>query len=234
MDRPQIIAMGGGGFSMEPENRLLGTYFLAQTGKRRPAVCFVPTASGDSDRDVVNFYTSYGRLSCRPSHLSLFHPPEKLEAFVLSQDAVYVGGGNTKSMLALWREWGLDRIFRKAWRRGVVLGGVSAGSICWFEQGLTDSITGTLTVLPCLGLLKGSNCPHYHNQPKRRPAFRRLIQAGKMKAGLAADDAVALHFIGRRLAHIVSSRPEAAAYRVKKAAGGLAETKITPRYLGSP
>lgn len=232
MSKPQIVAMGGGGFSMEPDNPLLDQYVLAQTGKRRPAVCFLPTASGDADGYVVKFYSAFGKLPCRPTHLSLFRPPADLAAFILSQDAIYVGGGNTRSMLALWREWRLDRILRKAWRQGVVLAGISAGSICWFEQGLTDSVPGKLTALPCLGLLGGSNCPHYDGEARRRPAYQRMIKSGRMEAGLAADDGVALHFTGKRLAHVVSSRPRAAAYRVKKTAGGVAETTIAPKYLG--
>ncbi len=218
---------------MEPNNLLLEEYFLRQARKRKPTVCFLPTASGDADADIVKFYASFGKLGCRPAHVSLFRPPESLEPFILSQDAIYVGGGNTKSMLALWREWGLDRVLRKAWRLGIVIGGISAGSICWFEEGLTDSIPGRLVVLPCLGLLRGSNCPHYDSQPNRRPLYQRLIKAGKMKNGLAADDGVALHFIGRKLAHVVSSRSEAAAFRLSMTASGVEEKKITARYLGA-
>jgi len=232
MKKPQIIAMGGGGFSMEPDNPLLDEYFLAQTGKQKPSVCFVPTASGDSDTYIVKFYAAFGRLSCRPSHLSLFRPPKDLEEFVLAHDAIYVGGGNTKSLLALWREWKLDRILRNAWRQGVLLGGISAGSICWFEEGLTDSIPGRLTTLLCLGLLRGSNCPHYDGESNRRPEYQRHIGQGKMKSGLAADDGVALHFVGRRLSRVVSSRVGASAYAVRKTNGGVKETKITATYLG--
>ncbi len=232
MKKPQIIAMGGGGFSMEPDNPLLDEYFLAQTGRRKPSVCFVPTASGDSDTYIVKFYSAFGKLCCQPSHLSLFRPPKNLEEFILSQDAIYVGGGNTKSLLALWREWGLDRLLRKAWLNGVLLGGISAGSICWFEQGLTDSVPGKLTVLPCLGLLPGSNCPHYDGEAARRPAYQRLIRQGRMQSGLAADDGVALHFIGQKLSRAVSSRPNASAYAVRRVGGTVEETKIAPRYLG--
>lgn len=231
--KKQIIAMGGGGFSMEPENPLLDQYLLKQTGKRNPAVCFVATASGDAEGYLLKFYAAFSKLRCRPSHLSLFRPPADIRSFVLAQDAIYVGGGNTKSLLALWREWGLDRCFREAWRRGIVLGGISAGSICWFEQGLTDSRTGRLTVLPCLGLLKGSNCPHYNGEPKRRPAYQRLIAHGRMQPGIAAEDGVALHYIGRRLERVVSSRPQAAAYRVWMRDGKAREERIPARYLAA-
>lgn len=230
--KPQIIAMGGGGFSMEPDNPLLDEYFLSQTGRPRPAVCFLPTASGDADGYIVKFYAAFGKLPCQPTHLSLFRPPEDLESFILSRDAIYVGGGNTKNMLALWHEWKLPRILRKAWRQGIVLGGISAGSICWFEEGLTDSIPSKLTALTCLGFLKGSNCPHYDGEPRRRSTYQRLIKSGKMKQGLAVDDGVALHFVGKKLAHVVSSRPSAAAYTVKRSDSGVEETEITTQYLG--
>lgn len=226
--------MGGGGFSMKPRNPLLDRYVLAQTGKRKPAVCFVPTASGDADSYIAEFYVAFKKLPCKPTHLSLFRPPQDLEAFVLSQDAIYVGGGNTKCLLALWRAWKLDRILRKAWRRGVVLSGISAGSICWFEQGLTDSITGKLTVLQCLGFLRGSNTPHYDGEAARRPAYHRLIKQGAMKPGLAADDGVALHFIESKLSHVVSSHPKASAYEVRQIGGAVKETRIPARYLGRP
>ena len=148
----QIIALGGGGFSMEPENPLLDLYILEQAQAQRPKICFVGTASGDSAGYIERFYTAYKTLLCEPSHLSLFKLPEgDLEEFVLDKDIIYVGGGNTRSMLALWREWGMDDILRKAYDRGIVLAGLSAGSICWFEQGVTDSVTGHLGPIQGLG-----------------------------------------------------------------------------------
>ena len=228
----QIIAMGGGGFSMEPDNLLLDEYLLKQTGKANPSVCFLGTATGDAPDYVLRFYAAFTKLKCRPSHLSLFKPHEDLESFILSQDAIYVGGGSTKSLLALWRDWGLDGILRKAWTRGVVLGGLSAGSICWFQEGLTDSITARLTPIPCLGFLKGSNCPHYDGEPKRRPAYTHFIGTGEMMPGLAADDGVAFHFVGAKLRHVVSSRPKAKGYRVLRQGGHSLEEELVPRYLG--
>lgn len=195
-------------------------------------MCFLPTASGDSASYIRRFYRSFGKLSCKPAHLSLFRPPDNLESFVLAHDVVYVGGGNTKNLLALWRDWRLDRILRKAWRQGIVLCGVSAGSICWFEEGLTDSFGSRLERLQCLGLLRGSNCPHFDGEPERQPRYHQLVSRGAMKAGIAADDGVALHYVDRKLAHVVSSRPEAAAYSLKRTAGGLKETRLEARYLG--
>lgn len=229
----QIIALGGGGFSMEPENPLLDKYILKQAAKRKPAVCFVPTASGESGPYIAQFYEAFGKYYCDASHLSLFKLPQNLESYLLSQDIIYVGGGNTKSMLALWREWHLDRILRKAWRQGVVLCGISAGSICWFQEGLTDSIPNQLQSLQCLGMLPGSHCPHYDGESERQSSYERLIRSGKMKPGVAADDGVGLHYVGKKLKHVVSSRPNAAAYTVKNKASGLAITRIQPRYLGN-
>jgi peptidase E len=158
--------------------------------------------------------------------------PRDLASFVLEQDAIFVGGGNTRSMLAVWRDWGLDRYLRTAWERGVVLGGASAGSICWFEHGVTDSIAGALTAMPCLGFLPGSNCPHYDSEPLRRPTFRKLIAGGKVPDGVAADDGVALHYIGARLARVVSSRPRAKGYRLTRLGKRAIERRLPTRFLG--
>lgn len=228
----QIIAMGGGGFSMEPENPLLDHYVLRSCGKPHPKVCFVPTASGDSENYVERFYASFASMDCVPSHLSLFRPPSSdLEGYVLDHDVIYVGGGNTKNLLALWREWGLDHILRNAWEAGILLAGVSAGSICWFEEGITDSFGVRLDRLDCLGFLPGSNCPHYDGEAERRPTFQRLVQEQKVRSGWAADDGVALHFIGTAFERAVSSRPSARAWRVE-CGDGVAETPVVPHYLG--
>lgn len=132
----QIIALGGGGFSMEPDNPLLDLYILKQAKKAKPKICFIPTASGDSDNYISRYYNFFNQQDCKPSHLSLFEPlTRELESCILEKDIVYVGGGNTKNLLALWKEWGLDAILRKAWDEGVILAGLGAGSICWFEEG---------------------------------------------------------------------------------------------------
>ncbi len=228
----QIIALGGGGFSMEPDNPLLDAYILKCSSRPRPAVCFVPTASGDSADYVGRFYESFGRFDCEPSHLSLFKPPAAdLEEFVLRKDIIYVGGGSTKNLLALWREWKLDSILKKALDRGVILAGISAGAICWFEQGLTDSLFGSLTRLDCLGFLKGSCSPHYDGEADRRPSYQALIASGEMLDGIAADDGAALHYIDGALARVVTSRPGAAAYMVKRNGGRAEETKLDTLYL---
>ncbi|HSU80626.1 MAG TPA: peptidase E [Candidatus Angelobacter sp.] len=228
----QIIAMGGGGFSMEPENPLLDRYLLKQTNKLRPKVCFLPTASGDAESYVTRFYSAFDQHPCDPSHLSLFHLPTRdIESYILEKDIIYVGGGNTKSMLALWKEWDLDGILRKAWEQGVILSGLSAGSICWFEEGLTDSYGDQLMPLTCLGFLPGSHSPHYDGEAERRPTYQKFIAAGQMKSGYAADDGVALHFIGTELVKAVSSRPNAKAYFVSPTNNDQLEQEIDTFYL---
>jgi peptidase E len=152
----------------------------------------------------------------------------------MAQDIIYVGGGNTKSMLALWREWGLDEILHEAWYKGIVLAGLSAGAICWFEQGVTDSIPGQLNPLPCLGFLSGSCCPHYDGQTERRPAYHHLMNEGKITPGYGIDESAALHFIGDELNCVVSANSEAKAYRVAKISGEIREETIMPRHLLQP
>ncbi|QCR34120.1 peptidase E [Lysinibacillus sp. SGAir0095] len=229
----QIIAMGGGGFSMEPKNLLLDQFILKQARKQSPKVCFVPTASGDQDNYIERFYKAFKTLECETSHLSLFDANfNNLEKFVLEQDIIYVGGGNTRNMLLLWKDWGLDKVLRTAYEKGIILAGLSAGSICWFEEGLTDPLNGPLHKIDCLGLLEGSNCPHYDGENKRKPAYRQSILNGEIKEGYAVDDGVALHFIDDVLTKTVSSRVEAKAYFVKKVDSKVIETEITPFYLG--
>ncbi|MEM9508800.1 MAG: peptidase E [Cyanobacteria bacterium P01_E01_bin.35] len=230
----QIVAMGGGGWGMEPDNPLLDFYVYSLSSKKEPKVCFLPTASGDSEEYVERFYQQFRPKPAHLSHLSLFKPhTSDLRGFILEQDLIYVGGGNTKSLIALWKEWQLDEILREAWSAGIILCGLSAGSICWFEAGVTDSIPGYYTALSCLGFLPGSNCPHYYGETERRPSYHQLLSKGFISNGYATDDGVALHFIENRLAHIVSSRPTAMAYLLEIKDGKVTESPLKPRYLGS-
>jgi dipeptidase E len=228
----QIIAMGGGVLAPDTGNRALERYVLEATGARRPRVLFVGTASGDDLSYIARFYESYAALDCTPSHLSFFkRTPPDLRALVHGQDVVHVGGGNTRSMLAVWREWELDAILRDALERGVVLCGSSAGSICWFEEGITDSIAGDLTRMTGLGFLAGSNCPHYDGEPARRPAYQRMVAEGVIAPGYAADDGAALHFVDGALHAVVSSRPNATAYRVERDGDAAREARLGARAL---
>jgi peptidase E len=229
-----IVALGGGGFAMEPENPLLDDFILNLSGKRRPKVCFIPTASGDSDTVVVRFYRCFDSARCTPSHLSLFggRLPD-LTKFLCGQDVIYVSGGNTANMLAVWRVQAMDKALAAARRKGVVLCGVSAGGMCWFEGGITDSFGSTLSPLrDGLGFLKGAFCPHYDGEAERRLALHREVRRSFLPT-LAADDGVGLHFVGTRFVEPVSSRPQARAYRVQLVNGKAVETPIPPRYLGT-
>lgn len=227
----QIIALGGG-FSTEPGSPALDHYVLAQTGKKTPKVCFLPTASADSQDYIDRFYAAFSPLSCEPSHQPLFDsPPRDIPQFLLSQDVIYVGGGNTKNMLAIWRAWGLDEVLRTAWERGIVLCGISAGALCWFDAGSTDSVPGALTPLRGLGFLQGSFSPHYDSEPGRRSAFHRMIFDGALPPGVALDDGVALHYVERQLNRVVRSHDGPTAYRVEASGGEIHERRLRAETL---
>jgi peptidase E len=232
---PQIVAFGGGGFSMEAGNRLLDDYVLALTGKARPRVCFVPTASGDADHYVVRFYQHFGPCS-DASHLSLFRRERgcRLQAreHLLDQDLIYVGGGSVISMLGVWRAHGIDAILREAWARGIVLCGLSAGSLCWFAQGMS-AFHGEPAAVEGIGLLPWSNAVHYDGATARRADYHAALVAG-MRPGYAASDGAALHFEGTELAHVVGSRPDARALRVEAVGGEVVETELAVRHLRGP
>jgi peptidase E len=234
---PQIVAFGGGGFSMEKDSSLLDDYVLSLSGQSRPRVCFLPTASGDADHYVVRFYRRFSP-ACDASHVSLFRRDQgtggienDLEAHLLAQDLIYVGGGSVVSMLGAWRAHGLDTVLRKAWRKGIVLCGPSAGSLCWFREALSE-FHGSSTRVRGLGLLPYSNCVHYDAEPARRSEYHRFVGDG-MRAGFAAEDGVALHFRGTSLECVVSSRAQASAYRVEPDENGVVETRLDASYLGA-
>lgn len=237
MDDPRtIVAMGGGGFSMDGDT-LLDDHILSLArearGRARPRVCFLGTASGDADGYVAKFYAAFARRA-EASHLSLFVRSEPdIDAFLLDQDVVYVGGGNTANMLAVWRVQGVDRALRRAWEAGVVMTGLSAGSICWFEAGTTDSFGPLAPLTDGLGFLPGSHSPHYDGEPARRPTYHDLVSRGVLPDGHAADDGAGLVFRGTDLVEVVASRPTARGYRVERGRDGQAlETELATRYLG--
>ena len=232
--------MGGGGFSMEPENPLLDDFILSRARRKRPRVCFLPTASGDAPGYIIRFYRNFVRKDCTPTDLTLWGGPtlprqpentSDLAAFLAEQDVIYVGGGNTANLLALWRTHDLARLLEQAWRAGTILCGVSAGMICWFRASVTDSFGGLAALNDGLGFLPYSACPHYDGDPARRPTYQRLVAAG-MEGGYAADDGAALWFEGTALREVVSSRPAAAGYRVELRDGAIAEERLPARYLG--
>lgn len=229
MTEQHIVAMGGGGLSLEDPR--LERYVIGLVDADRPKVCFVGTASGDEAAYELRFFRVMTELGCEPTTLRLFNREvADLRSFVLSQDIVFVGGGNTANLLAVWRQHGLDEVLKEAWDAGVVLTGSSAGANCWFQGSTTDSfLLGNADALDDgLGLLEGSFCPHYDSETERRPRYRRLVAAGELPGGIACDDDVAAHFIGTDLHAAVSARREAAAYRVLRAEGQLTTEEPLP------
>jgi dipeptidase E len=230
MSRPrQILAMGGGGFSMEAGNALLDEHVLALTTAERPRVCFLPTASGDADHYIVRFYRAFPAGRCEPSHISLFRRDggaTDIAAHLLAQDVIYVGGGSVISLLGAWAAHGIDLMLRAAWEAGVVMTGLSAGSLCWFSGGVT-AFHGDTKPVRGLGLLPWSNAVHYDDE-RRRHAFRAAVADG-MAPGYGTGDGAALHFVGAELARVVGSRPHARAYWVD----ATTETELNCDYLGT-
>ena len=194
MDK-QIIAIGGGGFGRNPGIGIIEKYILEQSKKEFPNICFIPTATGDDESYKVSYYSTFSRLNCNPTHLDLFKRTPDLENLIQKQDVIFVGGGNTKSMLAVWRDWGLDIILKKAYDSGVIMSGVSAGAICWFDKGITDSWADDLAILDCLGFVKGICCPHYDEEPARRPYVKKQLQQSAIKECLGIEGNAALHLI---------------------------------------
>lgn len=219
---------------MEPDNPLLDQYILRQSAVRTPKVCFIPTASGDAEGYIQGFEHAFGSHGCIPSHLALSRPPSAdLEDYVLDKHIVYVGGGNTELLLTTWRETGLDCILRKAWEQGIVLAGLSAGSICWYEQGVSCDDTDRAEAITGLGLIPGSHSPHYDAEPAYRHGFHELLSTGLIGEGVGVDDGVGIHYAGGQIHQVISSRPSTRAYRVESVNGGIRETEMIPAYLGS-
>ncbi len=228
--------MGGGGFSMESGNALLDDYALALTGVECPKVCFLPTASGDADHYIVRFYRAFPAARCRPSHISLFRRDggagPDMGAFLMEQDLIYVGGGSVISLLGTWSAHGIDLMLRAAWENGVVMTGLSAGSLCWFEQGMT-AFHGESKPVRGMGLLPFANAVHYEEKPERRAAFLAAVADG-LPSGYGTGDGAALHFVGTTLAEVVTSREKARAYHVAPEGAEVTETELATRFLGAP
>ncbi len=230
----RILAMGGGGFTMHERTPALDRFVIELTGKPVPRICFLPTASGDPREQVTRFYERFGDWPCQPTILSLFHlrrdridPVEHL----LQQDAIYVGGGSMRNMLAIWREHGLDETMRTAWTRGIVLAGLSAGAMCWFQGGVSMS-GGWPEAVPGLGLLEGSLTVHLDGEIERLPVYRSAVATGALPPGYAADDGAAVLYRGTRFAEAVASRPGARVIRMwPDGAGGVDEADLPVRVL---
>lgn len=228
----QIITFGGlrpAGGRTHP----LIDYVLSLSEKDCPKVCFIPTATGDSATSIVAFYDRFPSSNAQRSHLSLFNRTVyNIEEYLLSQDIIMVGGGNTANMLATWRVHGVDSVLEKAWKSGVILCGGSAGSLCWFECGTTDSfnLNQLEPLFDGLGFLPGSHCPHYDGEEQRRPLFHRLISEG-FAPGYAVDEDAAIHFVGTDVRKVISSRENAGAYYVQKIGNEVIETSLGTQIL---
>ena len=237
--RRPIVAMGGGGFmsaldmrTLTGLDRLVLDLARGRRGASRPRICFVATATGDEPQVIGRFLAAFGR-DAEVTHLGLFdREVVDIDALLLDQDAIVVGGGNTASLLAVWHAHGVDAALRRAHGAGVVLAGRSAGSICWFESGTSDSYGPPLqAVHGGLGLIAGSHSPHYDGEAERRPTYHRLIADGDLPDGYAADDGAALVFDGGVLVEAVTERDGARAYRVERRDGAVAETALPTRRL---
>ena len=200
----QIIAIGGGGFGREINDLKIEKYTVNQVSNNNPKICFIPTATGDDKTYIENFYKAFDSLGCETSHIDFFKRTMNLQDHINHQDIIYVGGGNTKSMLAVWREWGLDQILLDAYKKGVIMSGVSAGAICWFEKGITDSWKEHQAILPCLGFVKGICCPHYDEEPERIPFVKEILNQNKIDKFIAIEGYCALHLIDDIAKFVVS------------------------------
>jgi len=193
MHSKNIVAIGGGGFGRSLGSLEIEKYIISLINKKRPKICFIPTASGDSSLYKLNFYRAFSKLNCITSHIDFFSRTENLEDKVFAQDIIYVGGVNTKSMLAVWKEWNLYEILQNAYEKGIVMSGVSAGAICWFDKGITDSYAEELTIIDCLGIVAGIACPHFDEEKEREPYVNNLIKREIIKSCICIEGNCALH-----------------------------------------
>jgi len=188
-----IVAIGGGGFGRSLGELKIEKYITSLAKKDRPKICFIPTASGDNDSYKLNFYRAFSQLNCITSHLDFFSRTENLEEKILSQDIIYVGGGNTKSMLGVWKEWNVHKILKIGYEKGIIMSGVSAGAICWFEKGITDSFSDKLDIIDCLGILNGIACPHFDEEEEREPFVNEAINNQIIDSCICIEGNCALH-----------------------------------------
>ena len=224
--KKQIIAIGGGGFGRNPKNLDIESYIIDNARIRRPKICFIPTATGEDKSYIVNFYKAFSKLHCIPSHLEFFARTPDLRNLILDQDIVFVGGGNTKSMLAVWNEWGLPNLLKQAYINGSVLAGVSAGAICWFNRGVTDSWANSLKIMDCLGFVDGNCCPHYDEEEERRPAVHKFLKNGKLEQCYAIEGGCAIHCVDDEIQNAVSFAPNKKAFFITIHNGVITEKEL--------
>ncbi len=223
----KIVALGGGGFDSGNPMPHLDEWFLSLTGQVKPRLTLIPTATADNPDRIQRFIEAAQAVGVNPLVLSLYWPESRDDLKKgLDTDAIFVTGGNTYNMLVLWKAWGLDQLLLQTHEQGVLLGGVSAGANCWFEQCSTDSFGRNLEVIPGLGWLKGSFCPHYHGEAERRPTLARFLASGQLKAGWALDDYAALLVDPDGGKEVVTFSPEARAYKVSVQEGAFVEEPL--------
>ena len=221
-----IIAIGGGGFGRNPNEPIIENYILNLSDSQKPNITFFPTASAENSDYIVNFYTAFSSLNCNAKHISLFKNTPNLESIIRDSDIIYIGGGNTKSMLAVFKEWNLDKLLLKAYKDGKILAGVSAGAICWFDQGITDSWEDGLRVLDCMGILKGVCCPHYDGEVDRKPSVEKFLKSNEIDACFCIEDGAAIHYQNNRFKTAVAFYQNKNAYEVKLNRGSIKETPL--------
>jgi len=210
-------------------------YMATLTGKPRPRLCYLPTASADRADGIITWYRTCAPLSVEPfvqeSFISSYRQTKGFDEVLLSMDGIVASGGNTLNQQAIWKAQGIDAILKQAWDRGIVLGGASAGSLCWFEEGTTDSRPKELSTVKGLGFLRGSHCPHYDREAQRRPVYQKLIGSGQMKPGYACDNDAGIYFEDNDVKRVVSTRPEAKVYYVSVVDGKVVEKVLEPERI---
>jgi peptidase E len=224
------ILIAGGNY-----NTTFIRYMAQLTGKKRPKLLYLPTASADRADGIISWYKSCAALDVEPSVQEMFIASTRQmkgwDEVLLSVDGIVASGGNTLNQQAIWKAQGVDVILRQAWDQGIVLGGASAGSLCWFEEGTTDSRPKELSTVKCLGFLKGSHSPHYDREPGRRPLYQKLIGSGQMKPGWACDNDAGIYFEVNEVKRVVHTRKEAKVYYVSVVDGKVVEKPYEPEMI---
>lgn len=210
----QIIAIGGGGFGRVIKDLKIENYIKSQCKSDSPKICFIPTATGDDNQYIENFYKAFDSIGCKTSHIDFFKRTINLVEHIKKQDIIFVGGGNTKSMLAVWRDWGLDALLEEAYKNGVIMCGVSAGAICWFNKGITDSWADDLAIMDCLGFVDGVCCPHYDEEPTRRPYVKDSLDNADFDECIGVEGNAALHIINEESYKSVNFGDNKNSYRI--------------------
>ncbi len=224
------ILIAGGGFG-----EAFIRYMASLTGKARPRLCYLPTASADSPAGIITWFRNCAPLNVvafvQESFIASTRQNKSWEEVFLSMDGIVASGGNTLNQQAIWKAQGIDVVLKEAWDRGIVLGGASAGSLCWFEEGTTDSRPKELSIVKCLGFLKGSHSPHYDREPGRRPLYQKLIGSGEMTPGYACDNDAGIYFEDNAVKRVVHTRADAKVYYVSVVGGKVVEKVLEPELI---